>query len=189
MLSHSRLLIEWEIAPLRLLLLEVAPQLHAVALTREQPGELGILPGGRLSPAATTSAAAGLVLMAVMQQLAALVETCLHHLAGRLLGEGQSLLLMERSPSWKSSLTAVERECVTRANLMPGWDTVSLLRKEVNASKHQGGFLFVEEPRPHFRIVAGTLGDPEQKLNNVEAWLISLTDLVDRHLASPRGVI
>lgn len=186
MLSHSRLVIEWEIAPLRLLLEEVVPHVSGLVREREVPGELGILADRRLSPAATTSAAATLVVVGVMHQLAALVETCLHHLAGRFDAEGQSFLLTERSPSWHSSLKTVERECTTRASLFPGWQEVQTLRAEMNASKHQGGFLFVGDPLPHVRTVATTLGDPERKLDEVEAWLVSITDVVDLHLASTR---
>jgi hypothetical protein len=184
-LSHSRVIIEWYIAPLRLILEEALPHLRMMANEREQPGEIGVLPDRRLTPSATANAAAALVSMGAMHQLAALVETCVHHLAGRLLGEDRPPLLMKRSPSWRTSLTTIEQECATRASLIEGWDAVSTVRKEVNASKHQAGFLFVGDPVPHFRVVNGTLGDPVRKLHDCEGWLVRITDLVDRHLASP----
>jgi len=167
----------------------VVPHVRAVAADRGQPGEIGILPDRRLSPAATAAAAADLIVLGVMHELAALVETVLHHLADRLAGEGESALLQKRSPSWHSSLTAIERECVTRASLIAGWETVSGLRREVNAAKHQGGFLFEPEPLPHFRTVTVAIADPEGKLDDVERWLVGVTDIVDRHLGLPPRVV
>lgn len=189
MLSHARMLVEWDITPLRALLQEGVPQLRRLAEERRLPDELGILPDRRLSPAGVMDMAASLLVTGVMQQLNALVETCLHYLADRIRDDGTVTLFADRAPSWQVSLEEIEKACGTRAALLPGAEDVALVRREVNALKHKGGFLVEREPLRHVRSVAGTMSDPVEKLNGVERWLIALTDIVDAWHGSTRGVV
>jgi hypothetical protein len=189
MLSHARMLVEWEITPLRALLQEGVPPLRRLADERRVPGELGILPDRHLSPAGVMDMAASLLVTGVMQQLNALVETCLHYLADRIRDDGTVTLFADRAPSWQVSLAEIEHACGTRAALLPGADDVAHVRREANALKHKGSFLIEREPLRHIRSVAGTVSDPIQKLDGVERWLIALTDLVDAGHASRRGVV